>query len=211
MFKKNEKIKNLKEFVADPRKKAILFFTFYFFFFLFLIISMRLSPVKKDLPKTSLEKWKIQTEYEFVYTFLGGEDPLVLKGLFKDGESTFEQDGNVYKTENEKFYLEGSDTEYPMDFFVKFVFFDTNAEKISNWIKQGELEYTSTYKDKTLKKSYQIPLAEFMSDNEETEENFFSLAIYERENTLVKIEIDFQKVIKDSSYSKVQIEIMDKK
>lgn len=207
----SEKIIHFKEFMQDPKKRAILSLSIYFVFFLVIIIAIRLNPIKRTLPKTSIEKWGLQNEYNFIYTFSSKEQTLILNGNFKEGESFFEIEDRKYKTENQKFYLEDSMEEYQFeDAFIKSVFFDINAKKISDWIKRGMLEYTSTYSDGTLKKNYQIPKKEFNKEKTDTTD-MFSLAIYERENTLIKIEIEFQELKESNKYYKVQMEIMDKR
>lgn len=205
MSKGNEKIHAFKEVMSDPKKRAILSLSFYFIFFLVIIIMIRLHPVEYALPKTALEKWGEKSEYDFLYTFYSEKETLVLKGNFKDGESAFEIEEQKYKTENRKFYLEDSMEEYQFEnTFIEMVFFDIHADTILNWIEKGTLEYTSTYADGTMKKNYQIPKEEFDKWEGNIESDLFSLAVYEKENTLIKIEIEAQK-------EKVQMEIMDKK
>lgn len=155
--KTSSNLEQVKEWVQDPKKRAIVFFAFYFVFFFVLISMVRSAPVKKEEeqkpnhPEESETKDLNQINYQFIYTIVEDEKTTVYSGKayhskesfteIKDGKASsyYKLGDHYFKKENEE-YLSVSNP------YIYSSFFDMdNLEKLLDRGTSEVDENTTTY------------------------------------------------------------------
>ena len=213
-FKEN--FNKIKEIYANRRYRALITLGLYFLFFIFvyLIISSGkpISETDNHLPSDMIRDFGAITNYEytyeieqtidneFIYFNITGERDLN-KEVF-----IVENDSNNYFIENDEIYIiKDNKKEIILDnpiFTDLLKFRPNNIEKL---ISSSTLQATTTnHQQNTIIKTYSLTTKDFVKlhfNNEiDNEEDFISINVTEKDNNIIRIEIDFSNMKNNEEY-----------
>jgi hypothetical protein len=203
-----EKIKKAKELYANRRYRALFILGLYAIFFMIVIAIFNTSssayvPIEEEKPKdVVLDKFGKLNNYEYSYKIerVIGSDVIYynVDGKRYQNKEMFviNDDINDYYTENSTIYiirdnLKEKVLEKPLTVDLLLL----RPQNIVNLVLLSQLESkTDIYTDESVRKSYLLPVKDFIKlyFNEEVEENekFISINTYEKDNEIIKVEID---------------------
>lgn len=188
-------IKQVKEFLKDPKKKALTQLGIYavFFIFVFILLSMngnntKVNPIEEE--KTPLEAYEQMKGYNYKVTYTSIEKTDTIEGTYYDNKSLFNYNGfkyyyedNLYVIDNDSYYL--SNIEYNVS-----KMFNNNLINIINELE--ELSKT-TYKDGKIEINYTIDsnkIYNYLFELESSYDNLVNVSIVEIDNKIQNIVLD---------------------
>jgi len=189
-------IKELKEMLKNPKKKALTQLGFYVIFFIFVAILLRGADNKPakiiEEQKSPIEFYEDMKSYHYKVTYTNFDKVDIIDGTYVDNISSFNfnnfkyyYDEDLYIIDNDSYYL--SNIEYNIT-----KIFNNNFKTI---IEDLEEESKTTYKDGTIVTNYTIDsnkLYNYLFDLEATYtyDNKCTIIITENENEIHNIVID---------------------
>lgn len=204
-----EYIKKIKEFLKDPKKKALTQLGIYIIFFIFVFILLNSSDeinnnVLEEKIKSSIDIYEDMKGYTYkvVYTNVDKVDII---------EGTYYKDKSLFNYNNLKYYYE--DSLYVIsDYSYTNTVIEYNISKIFsnnfiNIINKLEEVSETKYKDGTVEKNYTISANEiyrYLFDTEYVYEELVNVNITEYENQIQKITIDLSSL--NINLLKIEIE-----
>lgn len=187
-------IKELKEMLKDPKKKALTQLALYAIFFIFVVILLRGADNKPtpiiEEPKTSIEFYEDMKSYHYKVTYTNIDKIDIIDGTYVDNISLFTfnnlkyyYEEDLYIIDNDSYYL--SSIEYNIT-----KMFNNNLKNIIEYLEE---ESKTTYKDGTIVTMYTIDsnrIYNYLFDLESTYDNKCSITLTENENEIHNIVID---------------------
>lgn len=145
------KVKQIKEIIKDPKKKAILFFGFYFVFFLVIILLLRFgdrsitraSDYEKGVSLTFDIQNIMENNYLYGYTITLDGVKFEYYGEKNGNVEYFEFAGKAYYTDGDKFYVK--DTQW-LECESPYLFSDfLDTRKLYTLLEESYFESKTTY------------------------------------------------------------------
>ena len=188
-------IKQTKEFLKDPKKKALTQLAIYGVFFIFVFILINSSGKEVNTPtieesKTPIEYYEDMTSYDYkvIYTSIDKAD--IIEGTYYDNKSLFTYNNLKYYYEdllyvinNDSYIL--SNIEYDVS-----KIFNKNLHSISDNLNE---ESKTTYKDGKVITNYTLDsniIYNYLYNTESTYTNLVSVSITESDDIITNITID---------------------
>ena len=192
-----EYINKIKEFLKDPKKKALtqLGLWFIFFIFVFLILSSGNSSSNTYIPnventKTPMETYTEMNGYTYKVTYINIDKVDIIEGTYYNSTSllTFNNlkyyyENALYVIDNDFYYL--SNIEYNIE-----KIFSKNLSSIINGLEE---ESKTTYKDGSIVTNYNIDsnkIYDYLFNMPSTYTNLVSISIKQVDNKITKVTID---------------------
>jgi hypothetical protein len=201
-------IKELKEMLKNPKKKALAQLGLYAIFFIFVAILLRGADNRvveiKEEPKTPIEFYEDMKSYHYkvTYTNIGKVD--IIDGTYVDNASLFTfnnfkyyYEEDLYIIDNDSYYL--SNIEYNIT-----KIFNNNLKNIIEYLEE---ESKTKYKDGTMVTTYTIDsneLYNYLFDLESYYDNKCTITMTENESEIHNIVIDLTNL--GLNLTKVEIE-----
>lgn len=204
-----EYIKKIREFLKDPKKKALTQLGIYFVFFIFVFILLNggndnvvTPPVEET--KNPLEIYNDMNGYIYKVTYTNINKVDVIEGTYYNKASLFTYNNlkyyygdSLYVIDNDTYYL--SNIEYNIS-----KIFNNN---LYNIIKDLEEESKTTYKDGTVITNYIIDsnkIYNYLFDTESIYTNTATISIKENQNEIHNIVIDLTNL--NMNLTKIEVE-----
>lgn len=188
-----EYIRKVKEFLKDPKKKALTQLGIYAIFFIFVFALLNSSsnntqPLEE--PKTPIESYEEMQGYNYKVTYTNMDKIDIVEGTYYDNKSLFTYNNqkyyyedSLYIIDNDSYYLTGIGYNIPKIF----------SKNLISIINELEEESKTAYKDGTLVTTYTIDSNKMYNYLFELESNYDSLvtiSITESEEEIHNIVID---------------------
>ena len=188
-------IKEIRENLKDPKKKAITQLALYgiFFIIVFLLIGgdRDVSPTSPVVKKESaVEVYNNMRSYNYKITYTTFTKVDIVEGAYYNGKSLFSYnnfnyyyDDSIYKIDNDTYYLEN--IEYNI---AKM--FNTNLSSI---FEKLEEESKTTYKDGIVVTNYKIKadiVYNYLTGMESNYASYTRVSITEEDDIIIKISIN---------------------
>lgn len=183
------KIDEVKEFISNPRNRALVKLGFFLLFFIFVAVMCRVysSPsrtIVKEETKTPLVKFSEMRNYEFDILYKENSTTTNIHGkTFRtDSYLTIEDvnyyvNNNAYEIQDDKFILTSLDDKY----LIK-------TNQIEQYVNSGTLiSKSEDYKNNILITKYSIPVINL--ENQSIKELYITL--YEKEKTIYKVDLEY--------------------
>jgi len=205
-----EYIKKIREFLKDPKKRALTQLGLWAIFFVFVFTLLNSGettnidiPVIED-PKTPLEVYKDMKGYTYKVTYTNLDKTDIIEGTYYNNMSLFTYntlkyyyDSSLYVIDNDSYYL--TNIEYDIT-----KIFNNNLKKI---VDKLEEQSKTTYKDGTITTNYIVlsnDIYNYLYGVENTYTNYVNVNITEKENKITNITIDLSGI--DLNLKKIEIE-----
>ena len=187
-------IKELKEMLKNPKKKALVQLGLYAIFFIFVAILLRgvdNKPTKIiEEQKSPVEFYEDMESYNYKVTYTNIDKVDVIDGTYVDNTSLFNFNNFKYYYE-EDLYIIDNDSYYLMD--IEYNISKIFNNNLINIIEDLEEESKTTYKDGTIVTTYTIDsnkVYNYLFDLEYNYDNKCTITITENENEIYNIIID---------------------
>ena len=187
-------IKELKEMLKNPKKKALVQLCLYAIFFIFVAILLRGADNKPtkiiEEQKSPIEFYEDMESYNYKVTYTNFDKVDTIDGTYVDNISIFDFNNFKYYYE-EDLYIIDNDSYYLMD--IEYNISKIFNNNLINIIEDLEEESKTTYKDGTIVTNYTIDsneLYNYLFDLEYNYDNKCTITITENENEIYNIIID---------------------
>lgn len=187
-------IKELKEMLKNPKKKALVQLGIYAIFFIFVAILLRGTDNKPtkiiEEQKSPIEFYEDMESYNYKVTYTNIDKVDTIDGIYVDNISIFNFNNFKYYYE-EDLYIIDNDSYYLMD--IEYNISKIFNNNLINIIEDLEEESKTTYKDGTIVTNYTIDsnkLYNYLFDLEYNYDNKCTITITENENEIYNIIID---------------------
>lgn len=204
-------IKITKEFLKDPKKRALTQLGLFAIFFMFVFVLLNSSNTSSTpLPvvdtKTSIEFYEEMKGYTYKITYTNINKTDVIDGIFYDNKSIFNYNNFKYYYED-SLYIIDNDTYYlsNIEYNISKVF----NNNLSTIIKELEQQSQTTYKDGTIVTNYTIDsnkIYNYLFEIESVYTSLVTVSITENENEIHNIVIDLTNL--GINLIKIEIEYM---
>lgn len=199
------KLEDIKEFLKDKRKRAILILLIYFIFFIFVYYIFHTyktidQPQEEVVLKTPLETYCEMGNYEFDATYEVNNQILEISGknfrqdvyLTINQEDYYLKDNIFYKIEDDKLILTNLD--------IKFYSVDDICSSVNKAVLVSKSE---DYENDYIINKYNVPIKDIDIDT-----NFY-LSLIEEDEKIIGVEIDLSnyRIELDEDISKYVIKI----
>jgi len=185
-------IKELKEMLKNPKKKALTQLGFYVIFFIFVAILLRGADNKPakiiEEQKSPIEFYEDMKSYHYKVTYTNFDKVDIIDGTYVDNISSFNfnnfkyyYDEDLYIIDNDSYYL--SNIEYNIE----------SIFNISDLFEYMEEEAKTTYKDGTIETSYSMNsniIYKHLYNLDANYNNSVNISIKEQNNLITKIVLD---------------------
>jgi len=213
-FKENyNKIKKLYD---NRRYRALVILGFYAIFFIIVIAMINMSKtevINKDYEElTTLEKFGKINNYEYTYKIEQTIDGEIIHHNI-DGKRninkeifTIENNMNTYYIDNNEIYVVRDNNKEKVDNPLNINIWAFQPNNISDFLKSSVLQSTTTdYQNNTIENTYALPLRYFVkfyfNYEMEDEERFVSIIVTEKNDNIIKIEMDFTNIDMSNDYN----------
>ena len=152
-------IKQIKEFLKDPKKKSLTQLGLYFIFFLFVFLLLSNStPVSDYEPivednKTPIEVYSNMNGYTYKITYTSFDKIDIIEGTYYDNKSLlnynnlkYYYEDSLYIIDNDSYYLAN------IEYNISKIF----NKNLYNLFSDLEKEFETIYKDGTIVTNYKI-------------------------------------------------------
>ncbi|NLL44446.1 MAG: hypothetical protein GX247_02105 [Mollicutes bacterium] len=220
--KKNGKIKKIyirfKEIYKVPRYRALIILGLYFVFFIFVMAIIN-SAAKtnviidnnNELPIT-FKKFKEMNNYEYTYKIEQSINDEIIyyqgigKHTLEEETFTIENDVNNYYMENNEFYIIKDDLKEKVDNPLPINLLNLKPNNITDFLLASTLQLMTTdYQSNIIINTYLLPIKKFIklyfNDEVNDEENFINIITTEKNNNIIKIEMDLTNINMNEEYS----------
>lgn len=183
------KFDEVKEFISNPRYRALVKLGLFLLFFIFIAVICRVysSPntnVVKDEQKTPLVKFSEMRNYEFNINYQVNDSITNIDGkTFRTdtcltiNDINYYINDNIYQIKDDFFILTSLDNKY----LVK-------TNQIEQYINRGTLiSKSEDYQSNTIMTKYSIPVNDL--ENQDIKELYITL--YEKEKTIYKVDLQY--------------------
>ena len=182
-------IKQIKEALKDPKKKAITSLVLYLLFFVFVyFIITSASDNISYIPDDTEEKMN----YNYVIDIDENNIKTVVNGVYSDIES-FNYNNATYTIKDNLIYLNDVVVDNPIKYNITDYYYDS----INELIKKSEFIEKTTYRDNNTKTVYNIKVSDFFNNtNYECLDNCLNdivISVYE-ESYIYNVIIDLTSV-----------------
>ena len=201
-------IKELKEMLKNPKKKALVQLGLYAIFFIFVAILLRGADNKPtkiiEEQKSPIEFYEDMESYNYKVTYTNIDKVDTIDGIYVDNISIFNFNNFKYYYE-EDLYIIDNDSYYLMD--IEYNISKIFNNNLINIIEDLEEESKTTYKDGTIVTNYTIDsnkLYNYLFDLEYNYDNKCTITITENENEIYNIVIDINNL--GLNLTKIEVE-----
>lgn len=207
-----EYIRSIREFLKDPKKKALTQLGLYAIFFIFVFIlisggnSSESTSTLVEETKTPIEFFEEMKGYTYKLTYTNIDKIDVIEGTYYDNKSLFTYNNLKYYYED-SLYIIDNNTYYLSN--IEYNIFKVFSSNLSTIIKDLEEESKTMYKDGTVVTNYNIDsnkIYNYLFENESTYNNLSSISITETQNEIHNIVIDLTNL--GINLTKIEIEYM---
>lgn len=185
-------INEIREFLKDPKKKAITQLGLYFIFFVFVFLLLNnadgvdpTSPVKKKESATTI--YKEMTGYTYKVTYTSMERVDVIEGTYYDNKSLFTYNNFKYYLEDSLYIIDNDSYSMASIEYNISKIFSKNLYTIFEKLKE---ESKTTYTDGTIVTNYILDSNEaykYLNDLESDYSNKVSVSITEKDDIITKV------------------------
>jgi hypothetical protein len=188
-------IKKIREFLKDPKKKALTQLGLYgvFFIFVFILINSSSNSVNTPIinePKTPVEYYEDMTSYDYKVTYTNIDKIDVIEGTYYNNTSLFTYNNLKYYYEDMLYVINNdsyilSNIEYDVS-----KIFNNNLHTIFDNLNE---ESKTTYKDGKVVTNYTLDsniIHNYLYNIESTYTNLISVSITENNDIITNITFD---------------------
>lgn len=193
MKKLKEIYDNLKEKMGNPRIRATVILFMYAIFFILIFTMINIGRNMSSSINTSINTNNKQIDKDLNYTNIINSYKYIsnIEVNFEDDISKYLIEGNQSSSEkNQSVELLNKETEtYEVTVKPDFInddFFD--LENVVNYVNNMEYEFSTTYKNGSIMKSYLVPVKNINNSINSSEK--IEINIYELDNNITKIIIN---------------------
>ena len=188
-------IKQTKEFLKDPKKKAITQLAIYGVFFIFVFILINSSGNRVTTPiieesKTPTEYYADMTSYDYKVTYTNIDKVDIIEGTYYNNTSLFDYNNLKYYYEDMLYVINNNSYILSSIEYDVTKIFNNNLHTIFENLNE---ESKTTYKDGKVITNYTLDsniIYKYLYNMESTYANLVSVSITESENVITNITID---------------------
>lgn len=202
-------IKEIKEFLKDPKKKALTQLGIYavFFLFVFIFISTgekRINVPSESIPDNPIEYYENMSSYDYKVTYTNIDKVDVIDGTYYNNTSLFTYNSLKYYYEDLLYVIDNDlYTLVNIEYDISKIF-SKNLYSLFNDLKE---ESKTTYKDGKVVTNYTLDsnkIYNYLYDGENSYDNLISINITENNDIITNITIDLTNL--GLYLSKIEIE-----
>lgn len=202
-------INKTKEFLKDPKKKALTQLAIYGVFFIFVFILLNSSSGRVNTPiieesKTPIQYYEDMTSYDYkvIYTNIDKVD--IIEGTYYNNTSLFTYNNLKYYYEN-ALYVINNDSYIPsnIEYDVSKIF-NKNLYTIFESLNE---ESKTTYKDGKVITNYTLDsniIYNYLYNAESIYDNFVNISVTEKDNIITTIVLDLSNL--GLTLNKIEVE-----
>jgi len=188
-------IKEIKEFLKDPKKKALMQLGIYaiFFILVFIFISTgekHINVPSVSSPDTPIEYYENMSSYDYKVTYSNIDKVDIIEGTYYNNTSLFTYNNLKYYYENLLYVIDNdSYTLASIEYDISKIF-NKNLYSIFNDLKE---ESKTTYKDGKVVTNYTLDsnkIYNYLFDEESNYNNLVNVSITENNDTITTITFD---------------------
>lgn len=202
-------INKTKEFLKDPKKKALTELAIYGVFFIFVFILINSSGNRVSTPiieetKTPIEYYESMTSYDYKVTYTNIDKIDTIEGTYYNNTSLFTYNNLKYYYEDMLYVINNdsyilSNIEYDIS-----KVFNKNLHTIFDDFNE---ESKTTYKDGKVVTNYTLDsniIYNYLYNTESTYDNFVNISVTEKDNVITNIVLDLSNL--GLTLNKIEVE-----